>query len=72
MQRVTNAYLLSVQYKNKGNEEKAQYYENVSKSLVEGSKGKWKHLLFLFSPQWTKNVTKVIIYRTKYDIISRV
>ena len=39
MQRVTNAYLLSVQYKNKGNEEKAQYYENVSKSLVEGSKG---------------------------------
>ena len=39
MQRATNAYLLSVQYKNKGNEEKAQYYENVSKSLVEGSKG---------------------------------
>lgn len=39
IQRVTNAYLLSVQYKNKGNEEKAQYYENVSKSLVEGSKG---------------------------------
>ena len=39
MQRAANAYLLSVQYKNKGNEEKAQYYENVSKSLVEGEKG---------------------------------
>lgn len=39
MQRAINAYLLSVQYKNKGNEEKAQYYENVSKSLVEGEKG---------------------------------
>ena len=39
MQRAANAYLLSVQYKNKGNEETAQYYENVSKSLVEGEKG---------------------------------
>ena len=28
---------------------------------LRGVKGKWKHLLFLFSPQWTKNVTKVII-----------
>lgn len=39
VQKVTKAYLLSVQYHNKGNDEKAKYYEDISKSLVEGKKG---------------------------------
>lgn len=37
-QKVINAYLLSQQYRNKGDKEKAEYYENISKSLVEGKK----------------------------------
>lgn len=37
MNKVTNAYLLSVQYRNKGNNEKAEYYEDLSKSIVEGN-----------------------------------
>lgn len=39
VQKVTNGFLLSQQYHNKGNIEKARYYENISKSLVEGNKG---------------------------------
>lgn len=38
MQKFTNSFLLSEQYKNAGNPTKAKYYENLTKSLVEGKK----------------------------------
>lgn len=36
VEKVQIAYLLSIQYKNKGDNKKAKYYENISKSIVEG------------------------------------
>lgn len=38
VQKINNAYLLSEQYRNLGNEEKFKYYLDISKSLIEGEK----------------------------------
>lgn len=38
VQKISNAYLLSEQYRNIGNEEKFKYYLDISKSLIEGEK----------------------------------
>lgn len=38
VQKINNAYLLSEQYRNLGNEEKFKYYLDISKSLIGGEK----------------------------------